>query len=82
VEESNARIVVIDSLTGHLNTMLEEQHLVLQMHEILTYLNQKAVVTILLLANHGLYGQMAAPVDMNYLCDPSCCYASSKTPAD
>ena len=36
---------------------------------ILTYLNQKAVVTILLLANHGLIGQMAAPVDMTYLCD-------------
>jgi circadian clock protein KaiC len=42
---------------------------VLQMHEILTYLNQKGVVTILLLANHGLLGQMVAPVDMTYLCD-------------
>ena len=41
----------------------------LQMHEILTYLNQKGVVTILLLANHGLIGQMSAPVDMTYLCD-------------
>ena len=49
--------------------MSEEQHLVLQMHEILTYLNQKGVVTILLLANHGLIGQMSAPVDMTYLCD-------------
>ena len=39
------------------------------MHEILTYLNQKGVVTILLLANHGLIGQMSAPVDMTYLCD-------------
>jgi len=69
VEHSNARIVVIDSLTGYLNAMSEEQHLVLQMHEILTYLNQKGVVTILLLANHGLIGQMSAPVDMTYLCD-------------
>lgn len=69
VEQSNARIVVIDSLTGYLNAMSEEQHLVLQMHEILTYLNQKGVVTILLLANHGLIGQMASPVDMTYLCD-------------
>ena len=60
---------MIDSLTGYLNAMSEEQHLVLQMHEILTYLNQKAVVTILLLANHGLIGQMSAPVDMTYLCD-------------
>ncbi len=69
VERSNVRLVVIDSLTGYLNAMSEEQHLVLQMHEILTYLNQKGVVTILLLANHGLIGHMAAPIDMTYLCD-------------
>ncbi|MBN9219331.1 MAG: AAA family ATPase [Mesorhizobium sp.] len=69
VEGAGARIVVIDSLTGYLNAMSEEQHLILQMHEILTYLNQKGVVTILLLANHGLLGQMAASVDMTYLCD-------------
>jgi circadian clock protein KaiC len=69
VERSDVEIVVIDSLTGYLNAMSEEQHLVLQMHEILTYLNQNAVVTILLLANHGLIGQMSAPVDMTYLCD-------------
>lgn len=69
VDRSNVRIVVIDSLTGYLNAMSEEQHLVLQMHEMLTYLNQKGVVTILLLANHGLIGQMATPVDMTYLCD-------------
>lgn len=69
VEEFDARIVVIDSLTGYLNAMSEDQHLVLQMHEILTYLNQKGVVTLLLLANHGLIGQIATPVDMTYLCD-------------
>jgi circadian clock protein KaiC len=69
VEGSNVGMVVIDSLTGYLNAMSEEQHLVLQMHEILTYLNQKGVVTLLLLAHHGLIGQMAAPVNMTYLCD-------------
>ena len=69
VEHFGAGIVVIDSLTGYLNAMSEEQHLILQMHEILTYLNQKGVVSILLLANHGLIGQMVAPVDMTYLCD-------------
>jgi circadian clock protein KaiC len=69
VEHNDVRIVVIDSLTGYLNAMSEEQHLVLQMHEILTYLNQKGVVTILLLANHGLIGRMSTPIDMTYLCD-------------
>ena len=69
VEQLDARIVVIDSLTGYLNAMSEEQYLVLQMHEILTYLNQKGVVTMLLLATHGLIGQTSAPIDMTYLCD-------------
>jgi circadian clock protein KaiC len=69
VERLDVTIVIIDSLTGYLNAMSEEQHLVLQMHEILTYLNQKSVVTILVLANHGLIGQVAAPVDITYLCD-------------
>ncbi len=69
VEKFDARIVVIDSLTGYLNAMSEDQHLVLQMHEILTYLNQKGVVTLLLLANHGLIGQIATPIDVTYLCD-------------
>lgn len=69
VETLDAKIVVIDSLTGYLNAMSEEQHLVLQMHEILTYLNHKGVVTILLLANHGLIGQIGVDVDMTYLCD-------------
>ncbi len=69
VEAGGAQIVVIDSLTGYMNAMVEEQHLVLQMHEILTYLNQKGVVTMLLLAAHGLVGQMNAPVDLTYLSD-------------
>ncbi|MBZ9982592.1 MULTISPECIES: ATPase domain-containing protein [unclassified Mesorhizobium] len=69
IERLNARMVVIDSLTGYLNAMSEEQHLVLQMHEILTYLNHKGVVTILVLANHGLVGQIEVPVDVTYLCD-------------
>jgi circadian clock protein KaiC len=69
VEEKGVRLVLLDSLTGYMNAMPEEQHLVLQMHEILTYLNRKGVVTLLLLANHGLIGQMSSPVDLTYLSD-------------
>jgi circadian clock protein KaiC len=69
VEHENARVVVIDSLTGYLNAMPEEQFIVLQMHEILTYLNQQGVVTILILAQHGMVGQMASPIDLTYLSD-------------
>jgi circadian clock protein KaiC len=69
VEERGSKVVVIDSLTGYLNAMPEEQYLVLQMHEISTYLNQKGIITLLLLANHGLVGPMSASVDLTYLSD-------------
>ncbi len=69
VEVQRAKLVVVDSLTGYLNAMPEEQYLVLQMHEISTYLNQKGVVTLLLLASHGLVGQMTSQVDLTYLSD-------------
>lgn len=69
VERKGTRIVVLDSLSGYQHAMPEEQHMLLQMHELLTYLNQKGVVTILVLAQHGLVGQMQAPVDLTYLSD-------------
>jgi circadian clock protein KaiC len=70
VERDNARVVVIDSLNGYLNAMPEERFLTIQMHELLTYLNQKGVVTILVMAQHGFLGNaMVAPVDVSYLAD-------------
>ncbi|HET9398003.1 MAG TPA: ATPase domain-containing protein [Sphingomicrobium sp.] len=62
-------IVVLDSLSGYQNAMPEEQFLLLQMHEMLTYLNQQGVTTILVLAQHGLVGTMQSPVDLTYLSD-------------
>ena len=69
VEHKNARVIVIDSLNGYLNAMPDERFLVLQMHELLTYLNQLGVITIVVLAQHGLMGPMQSPVDMSYLSD-------------
>jgi circadian clock protein KaiC len=62
-------MVVLDSLSGWVHAMPEEQFMLLQMHELLTYLNQYGVVTMLLLAQHGLIGQMTSPVDLTYLSD-------------
>ena len=62
-------IVVLDSLSGYQNAMPEEKFLLLQMHEMLTYLNQQGVLTILVLAQHGLVGSMQSPVDLTYLSD-------------
>ena len=69
VEREDVRVVVIDSLTGYQNAMPGEQYLMLQMHELLTYLNQQGVTTLLVLAQHGLVGQMSATVDLTYLSD-------------
>lgn len=69
VERDNTRIVIIDSLNGYLNSMPDEQFLVLQMHELLTYLSQLGVLTLLVLAQHGLVGPMETPLDISYLSD-------------
>ncbi|CAO3407567.1 ATPase domain-containing protein [Azospirillum largimobile] len=69
VEDHGARIVVIDSLNSYLSTMPEEQALTLQMHELLTYLNNKGVVTILILAQQGIVGEVQNPVDLSFMSD-------------
>jgi circadian clock protein KaiC len=68
--ENGARVVVIDSLNGYLNAMPSENFLLIQMHELLTYLNERGVLTLMVLAQHGLLGSgMQTPVDVTYLAD-------------
>jgi circadian clock protein KaiC len=69
VEVDNARIIIIDSLNGYLNAMPDERFLILQMHELLSYLGQQGVLSILVLAQHGLVGPMDTPIDISYLSD-------------
>ena len=70
VEDCDCRLVVIDSLNGYINAMPEERFLTIQLHELLTYLGQKGVTTILVVAQHGLMGSaMQSPVDVSYLAD-------------
>jgi circadian clock protein KaiC len=70
VERDGARVVVIDSLNGYLQAMPDERFLTAQMHELLMFLNQQGVVTILVMAQHGFMGsQMGTPIDVSYLAD-------------
>jgi len=64
-----ARVVVVDSLNGYLHAMPEERFLAIQLHELLTYLGRRGVVTFLVLAQHGLIGAMQSPVDATYVAD-------------
>lgn len=69
VEVHGAGSVVLDSLNGYQAAMPGEHALVLHMHELLQYLNRKGVTTFLTVAQHGLVGDMRAPVDVTYLAD-------------
>ena len=69
VEAQGAQLVVLDSLNGYLNAMPDGRFLILQMHELLSYLGQKGVLSIMVLAQHGLVGPMDTPIDISYLSD-------------
>jgi circadian clock protein KaiC len=66
---AGCKLVVIDSLNGYLNAMPGEKYLNNQLHELTSYLNQQGVVTIFILAQHGLVAVAEAPVDLSYLSD-------------
>jgi circadian clock protein KaiC len=70
VEQNHASVIVIDSLNGYLNAIPDERFLIVQLHELLTYLGQAGVATLLVGAHHGMIGtQMQSPVDASYLAD-------------
>lgn len=69
--DAGARVVVIDSLNGYLNAMPEERYLTTHLHELFSYLNQKGVMTLFVLAQHGMLANASLPgdVDVSYLAD-------------
>ena len=69
VDEQQIKTVVIDSLNGYQAAMPEENSLILHMHELLQYLNRQGAATFMTVAQHGLVGDMKAPVDVTYLAD-------------
>jgi circadian clock protein KaiC len=69
IESFRAKTVVIDSLTGYQAAMPEERALILHMHELLQFCNRSGATTFLTVAQHGLLGEMKAPIDLTYLAD-------------
>jgi circadian clock protein KaiC len=67
--EGGCKLIVIDSLNGYLHAMPGEKYLDNQLHELSSYLNQQGVLTMLILAQHGLVAAAEAPVDLSYLSD-------------
>jgi circadian clock protein KaiC len=70
VDRRKSRVVVIDSINGLLQAMPNESFLLLQLHELLMYLGQQGVLTVLVVAEHGVLGRsVAGPIDVSYLAD-------------
>lgn len=69
VKTHRSRLVVIDSLNGYMQAMPMADHVTIQLHELLSYLNRNGVLSLLTVAQHGLVGQMHAPADLTYLAD-------------
>lgn len=69
VRDENYKMIVIDSLNGYIQSMPQEHFLVLQLHELLAYLNNSGVVTLMMLTQQGMIGTMTTPIDLTYLAD-------------
>ena len=65
----SSKMIIVDSLNGYLNAMPEEKFLTAQLHELLAYLGQQGIVSLLTVTQSGLVGSMASPVDTTYLAD-------------
>lgn len=70
VERAGVRTLVVDSLSGYLSAMPQERFLTAHVHELLSFLSYRNVLTILTLAQHGMMGErVQSPVDISYLAD-------------
>ncbi|GAC1394821.1 MAG: ATPase domain-containing protein [Polyangiales bacterium] len=69
VEREQCRYIAIDSINGYFNAMPEARFLALQLHELLSFLAERGVATVITLAQDGLVGVMRSPVDVSYLAD-------------
>jgi circadian clock protein KaiC len=70
VLQRDAKVVLIDSLNGYLNAIPQVEAPLVRMHELLSFLNERGVATIIIVAQHGIVGShMATPLDVSYLAD-------------
>ena len=69
VDNEGVTIVIIDSLNGYLNAIPQVTEPLARMHELVSYLNERGVATLMIVAQHGVIGEMEAPLDISYLSD-------------
>ena len=70
VKDFKTRVVVIDSFTGYLNSLPHREKAVRDIQSLLKYLARSGVLTMLIVAQHGLLGQnVGIDVDVSFLGD-------------
>lgn len=69
VDQHDVRVVVLDSISGYLQAMGGEPNLIIHLHELLSFLSHRGVITVLVMAQHGLIGRMGSTLDLSYLAD-------------
>lgn len=70
VEREEKSLIIIDSINGYYQAMPEAQFLNSYLHELLAYLAQQGVTTLMIMAQYGLLGTgMGSPIDISYLAD-------------
>ena len=70
VDKNNSKVVLIDSLNGYLNAIPQVEAPLVRLHELLSFLNERDVATIIIVAQHGMVGRdMTTPLDVSYLAD-------------
>lgn len=69
VEREQVTFIGIDSVNAYLQAMPGHRYLLLQMHELLSYLNQQGATTLMVLGQHGLLGDVSTEIDLSYLSD-------------
>jgi circadian clock protein KaiC len=69
VQKDGVRLVVIDTINGYLHSMPEERFLHIQLHELLSFLGQTGVTTMMVMAQSGVVGTVQSPIDISYIAD-------------
>ncbi len=67
--DEGVSLVVLDSLNGYQNAMIEERFLALHLRELLSYLNERGVISLMVMTQHGLVGSVESPIELSYLAD-------------
>jgi len=69
VEQRETRLVILDSYTGYLNLLPDEDRYVTKLHELFAYLSAHGVLTMVTFNLHGLFGKLEKDIDTSYLAD-------------